>query len=132
MVTNGWIASTAAVGDVDGDAAKGLEVVVGTRTGYLFAWKTKGKSDGAVEWESFHHDNANTGNYATKLEQGRLQKASKPLDCSVPAAPASEKFDAAGCTCTTTASATTSTGATAGLFAGALAIASAFARRRRR
>ena len=130
--TNGWIASSAAVGDVDGDAQKGLEVVVGTRTGYLFAWKTKGKSDGAVEWESFHHDNANTGNYATKLEQGRLQKASKPLDCSVPAAPASEKFDAAGCTCTTTASATTSTGATAGLFAGALAIASAFARRRRR
>lgn len=127
--TNGWIASAAAVGDIDGDAQKGLEVVVGTRSGYLFAWKTKGKADGAVEWESFHHDNANTGNYATKLEQGRLQKASKPLDCSVPAPPTEEKFEAAGCGCKTAGNAGALQG---GVLAGIAALAAALVRRRRR
>ena len=103
--THGWIAATAAVGDVDGDAQKGLEVVTGTRDGWLFAWHTKGKSTGAIEWESFHHDNANTGNYATKLDQGRSQRAAKPIDCSVPLAPTADRFDAggSGCGCTTTA-----------------------------
>ena len=104
----------------------GPNVVVGTRTGYLFAWKTKGKSDGAVEWESFHHDNANTGNYATKLDPGRVQKASKPLDCSVPAPPVEEKYEAAGCTCDTTKSARTS-GAWAGGLAALGAIVTALA-----
>jgi MYXO-CTERM domain-containing protein len=104
--TNGWIAAAAAVGDVDGDAQKGLEVVTGTRDGWLFAWHTQGKSTGAIEWESFHHDNANTGNYATKLDQGRTQRAAKPIDCTVAAPPEPERFDAAGsgCGCSTTPS----------------------------
>lgn len=100
--TNGWIAATAAVGDIDGDATKTLEVVVGTRNGYLFAWKTKGKSDGVIEWESFHHDNANTGSYATKLDQGGTTKAAKPLSCEAPEAPAPTIFEAGGgCGCKT-------------------------------
>ena len=100
--TNGWIAAAAAVGDVDGDAQKSLEVVVGTRDGYLFAWHTLGRASGPVEWESFHHDNANTGNYATKLDQGRAQRASTPIDCTEPVAKVEDKFEAGGCGCTTT------------------------------
>jgi Subtilase family/FG-GAP-like repeat len=100
--TNGWIAAAAAVGDIDGDAQKSLEVVVGTRDGWLFAWKTKGSANGAVQWESFHHDNANTGNYATKLDQGTTERASKPLECPVDAAPIEEDFDVGGgCACRT-------------------------------
>jgi MYXO-CTERM domain-containing protein len=101
--TNGWIASTAAVGDIDGDAQKSLEVVVGTRDGYLFAWKTKGRASGAVQWESFHHDNANTGNYGTKLDQGSTARATTPLSCPVDETTPSDKFDAGGgCACRTT------------------------------
>jgi len=128
--TNGWIASTAAVGDIDGDARKGLEVVVGTRTGYLFAWHTEGQATGAVEWESFHHDNANTGNYATKLDQGRAQRASTPLVCDDPVPATEDKFDAGGCGCTTAGSSSARTAAA--LFAAASALALAVARRRRR
>jgi hypothetical protein len=98
--TNGWIAATAAVGDIDGDAQKSLEVVVGTREGYLFAWKTHGRESGVVQWESFHHDNANTGNYGTKLAQGTLQRAAEPLVCAEDAKPAGDAFDlGGGCAC---------------------------------
>jgi MYXO-CTERM domain-containing protein len=100
--TNGWIAAAVAVGDIDGDAQKSLEMVTGTRDGYLFAWHTRGKATGPVEWESFHHDNANTGNYATKLDQGRAQRASTPISCEDAVLPTEEKFDAGGCGCTTT------------------------------
>ena len=126
--TNGWIAASAAVGDVDGDSQKGLEVVTGTRDGWLFAWHTQGKSTGAIEWESFHHDNANTGNYATKLDQGRAQRASTPLVCEDPVAATEDKFDAGGCGCKTTPS---SAGG-AGLAAALGALAMAVIRRRRR
>jgi hypothetical protein len=103
--TNGWIASTAAVGDIDGDPQKSLEVVVGTRDGYLFAWTTKGRASGPVQWESFHHDNANTGNYATKLDQGSTQRAAKVLECTVPDAPTDDRYKlGGGCACRTTAS----------------------------
>ncbi len=127
--TNGWIAATAAVGDIDGDPAKKLEVVVGTRDGYLFAWKTEGKSDGPIEWESFHHDNANTGNYGTKLDQGTTSKASKPLTCEAPEVPAQDKFDAGGCGCKTTP-VTASSSALAMLGLGGAVVA--LSRRRRR
>jgi hypothetical protein len=93
--TNGWIASTAAVGDVDGDHA--LDVVATTRDGFLYAWRTKGRDDGVVQWESFHHDNANSGDYSKKLDQGTLKKANKPLVCAVPEAPKDVTFDAGGC-----------------------------------
>ena len=100
--TNGWIAQAAAVGDIDGDAHKSLEVVVGTRDGWLFAWKTAGTANGPVQWESFHHDNANTGNYATKLGQGSTERAAKPLECPLDADPPSEKLDLGGaCACRT-------------------------------
>lgn len=126
--TNGWIAAAAAVGDVDGDAQKSLETVVGTRNGYLFAWHTRGRADGPVEWESFHHDNANTGNYATKLDQGRAQRAATPLDCSDPIAPTEDKFEAGGCGCTTTPAAP----GNAALAAAMASIAAVIARRRKR
>jgi len=41
-------------------------VVVVSRNGYLWAWKTKGRADQNVQWESFHHDLQNSGDFATK------------------------------------------------------------------
>ncbi len=41
---------------------------------------TEGSSDGIIEWESFHHDNYNTGNHETPLDQGTAgKKAKAPL-----------------------------------------------------
>lgn len=100
--TNGWIAGAASVGDIDGDPEEGLEVVVGTRTGYLFAWKTRGTTRGPIEWESFHHDNTNTGNLATKLAQGSGELARAPLDCSDGAGPSEDELLVSvggGCDC---------------------------------
>lgn len=100
--TNGWVASTVAVGDLDGDAAKGLEMVATTRDGWLFAWHTQGRASGPVQWESFHHDNANTGNVATKLEQGSTQRPTAPISCEAPPVPEDEKLEVGGgCTCRT-------------------------------
>jgi hypothetical protein len=85
--TNGWLTATPAVGDIDGDATHTLEVVTQTRDGWLYAWHTTGTQDGVIEWESFHHDNANTGNYNRKLDQGGPRAPTvTPLDCSVSAA----------------------------------------------
>ncbi len=76
--TGGWIINTPALGDLDGDGK--LEVAVGTRDGWLFAWHTAGRSDGQIQWESYHHDNRNTGNLSTALEQGDPDaKADTPL-----------------------------------------------------
>lgn len=73
----GWVTATTAIGDVDGDDA--LDVVVGTRAGWLFAWKTPGRTDGVIAWPSFHHDNRNTGNYSVELDQGKLESGVGPL-----------------------------------------------------
>jgi hypothetical protein len=78
--TGGWMTASPAVGDINGNGT--LAVVESTRDGYLYAWGTKGSSSGVIQWESFHHDNANTGNYATKLDQGSLELAAKPIDCN--------------------------------------------------
>jgi MYXO-CTERM domain-containing protein len=74
--------ATPAVGDINGDHM--LEVVEATREGFLYAWTTTGSDTGVVAGESFHHDNANTGNYATTLDQGVLEAAKTPLDCTLP------------------------------------------------
>jgi MYXO-CTERM domain-containing protein len=80
--TGQWIISTPAVGDLDGDHK--LEVAVGTRNGWLYVWHTEGKDDGIIEWESFHHDNHNTGNHEVALAQGTPgKKAKEPLTVDV-------------------------------------------------
>ena len=90
--TGGWMTATPAVGDINGDHA--LYVVEATRDGYLYAWHTAGTDKGVVQWESFHHDNANTGNYSTPLDFGVLEAAKTPLDCAVPDAGAPDAGDA--------------------------------------
>jgi MYXO-CTERM domain-containing protein len=101
--TGGWIIATPAVGDIDGDHK--LEVVTGTRDGYLYAWHTQGTDTGVIEWESFHHDNANTGNYGAPLDQGVAELAAHPIDCSTdcanPQAGPSTVYKAGGGGCRT-------------------------------
>jgi hypothetical protein len=70
--TSGWDAATPALGDLDGD--NNIDVVVNTREGWLFAWKTQGPAGGpkdqklpAIQWQSFHHDDQNTANVKTPL-----------------------------------------------------------------
>lgn len=95
---NGWIISTAAVGDLVGDGS--LSVVGATRSGFLFAWKTKGKSSGVVQWASFHHDNQNTGNWGNPLDIGKLKGAPAVITCpdAMMMTPP-EKVSPGGCTC---------------------------------
>jgi hypothetical protein len=130
--TDGWIITTPAVGDLDGDHT--LEVVAGTRDGYLFAWHTKGTDTGVVQWESFHHDNANTGNYGQALDQGVLERATQPIDCATdcvaPAAPTTPRYKAGGCGCRTVPKNDARTGGPPLLFAAALG--GVLARRARR
>ena len=64
--TGQWILGSPAVGDTDGDGY--LEVWVGTRDGYLFAWRTAALAAEAQRaWTGFRHDPANTGNCHTPL-----------------------------------------------------------------
>ncbi len=138
--TNGWHVATPAVGDVNGDRT--LDVVATTREGYLFAWKTPGKDDGVVQWESFHHDNQNTGDYGKKLTQGVASKAgvAPHVDCRPPAPRAPPSYEAGGCAVTARGgsrggaretSDTRTGGGGLALLAGLAALAGAFVRRRR-
>jgi MYXO-CTERM domain-containing protein len=79
--TGQWIISTPAVGDMDGDGK--LEVAIGTRDGWLYAWHTEGTKDSVIEWESYHHDNQNTGFLGTKLGQGGKSTAKTQLTAAV-------------------------------------------------
>jgi hypothetical protein len=61
--TGGWVESTPAVGDVDGDGK--LDVAAVTREGWSFLWRTpvsacSGSND---EWWTFHHDEHGSANY---------------------------------------------------------------------
>jgi MYXO-CTERM domain-containing protein len=93
--TGQWVISTAAVGDVDGDHK--LELAVSSRDGWLYLWHTEGRDDGVIEWESFHHDNQNTGNYDNKLTQGTPgKKAAKPLTAAMCPQPSSSSSSSSG------------------------------------
>ena len=63
--TGGWVQTTPAVGDADGDGD--LDVRSVTREGWSFLWDTgAGACDGANdEWPGFHHDEFNSANYGT-------------------------------------------------------------------
>jgi MYXO-CTERM domain-containing protein len=104
--TGQWIIPTPVVGDIDGDGT--LEVAVGTRNGWLYAWHTGASDQNVIEWESYHHDNRNTGNYDLPLEQGGPRTAKEPLTeatCAEPVPvpePEDERYSVAGgCTCET-------------------------------
>jgi hypothetical protein len=128
--TNGWVISTSAVGDLDGDGM--LEVTSATRNGYLFVWHTKGKESGVIQWESFHHDNQNTGDYSRPLDQGKLKAAPTTLTCPDPTAPPPNPMvELGGCTCNEVAPNASSQASRLGAFALLLALG-AFVRRRMR
>ncbi len=67
--TGHWQAASPAVGDTDGDGL--LEVVVCSREGKLFVWDTPGPvrvgNRPSVQWQKFHHDQWNTGNFSLPL-----------------------------------------------------------------
>ncbi len=130
--TGGWVIPTTAFGDLDGDGT--LEVATGTRDGWLYAWHTPAKaSEATVEWESFHHDNRNTGNLETPLDQGGKQKAARPLTlemCTAVATTTTPLEADGGCSCEVPGPRESGRGL-AGLVGAAIA-AIAVARRRRR
>ncbi len=66
--TGQWVGLAPAVGDLDGDGS--LEVVIPTRNGWLYAWRTQGRVTGNVQWPSYRHDNSNTGNWGSPLPFG--------------------------------------------------------------
>ncbi len=88
-MTGGWVAATPTVGDMDGDGK--LELATITRNGWLFVWHVRGLSKGRMDWDGFHHDLRNTGNLATKLDQGG--------DEVVPPDPIPTAVEAGACQC---------------------------------
>ena len=89
-----WIMASPAVGDIDGDGY--LEVLAATRGGWVHAWHTTGRADTGVQWASFHHDSANTGNAMTPLPAQAGPTAGDDDDDD--SAPAGGEDDGCGCT----------------------------------
>jgi MYXO-CTERM domain-containing protein len=77
--TGGWVIASPAVGDLDGDGT--LEVAVANREGYLYVWNTPAKTNGRVDWASFHHDDWNTGNYMNPIGFGTLKVEDDGCGC---------------------------------------------------
>jgi hypothetical protein len=132
--TGQWIIPTPAVGDIVGDGK--LDVAVGTRDGWLYAWRTSAVAkDSVVEWESYHHDNRNTGNYNEPLTQGGKSKATQPLDpsmCMAPTPPPSDEYNVAGGGCACELGANGSLDERLGLALGASVAGLVMIRRRRK
>jgi hypothetical protein len=80
--TGGWGISTPSVGDVDGDGY--IDVVSMTREGWLFAWHGQGNASQAIQWEGYHHDARNTGNFGTTLETRHGPSPAKGCGCGSP------------------------------------------------
>lgn len=74
--TGGWIVSSAATGDLDGDRL--LDVAVATREGWLFVWSTDGDACQEPRWPKYQHDLANSGNASAPVEL--------PSSCNAPQA----------------------------------------------
>ncbi|MCK6588323.1 MAG: FG-GAP-like repeat-containing protein, partial [Polyangiaceae bacterium] len=128
--TGQWIIPTPAVGDLDGDGK--LEVAVGTRSGWLYAWHTEGRTDSIIQWESYHHDNRNTGNIETPLDQGGQKMAKTPLVaemCEVKPVVLDDLMPGGGCNCSAAGAGSSSNRGAAAL---ALAGLSVLVARRRR
>jgi hypothetical protein len=130
--TGQWIIPTPALGDLDGDGT--LEVAVGTRSGWLYLWHTKAPTTNVIEWESYHHDNRNTGNIDVALDQGGPSTASSPLTqatCEIVPEPTDDGSVTAsgGCSCEVPVSDGRAIG---GLSALSLVAALGLVRRRRR
>ncbi len=78
--TGGWMTSTPAVGDFDGDGL--LDVAEITREGNLFVWHGQGLASQKIEWEGYHHDARNTGNYSTPLAVRKGQPVASGCGCA--------------------------------------------------
>lgn len=86
----GWVIATPAVGDLDGDGL--LEVVVGTREGWLWAWRTEAPAaypDGrsALSWPEYHRTGHNNANLSLPIRSQPGPKAESAAGCGVLAAP---------------------------------------------
>ncbi|MDP3216284.1 MAG: S8 family serine peptidase [Deltaproteobacteria bacterium] len=85
--TGQWIIANPAVGDLRGMGQQ--QLVSGTRSGFLWAWTTPTQAATAsVQWPTHRHDQANTGNWGTALNQGvRRVPNLAALECPLPPEP---------------------------------------------
>jgi MYXO-CTERM domain-containing protein len=81
--TGQWIISATTVADQDNDGR--VEAATATRSGFVYAWHTRGRTDGSTQWPTYRHDPANTGNYGAPLDHGqRVIAGQQPIVCAVP------------------------------------------------